>query len=81
MIKLSLIEVIEHFPQYDIAVWNAGSQEEFRNAFERIYNEYAEHGVQIEKPVISSFKDEDGRTVLNLEDPFNRDFMDDDFHF
>lgn len=78
---ISLEETIEYFPQYDIAFWDAGSQEEFRNAFERIYNEYAEHGVQIEKPVISSFKDEDGRTVLNLEDPFNRDFMDDDFHF
>lgn len=78
---ITLEETIEYFPQYDIADWDVGSQEEFRNAFERIYNEYAEHGVVIEKPVISSFKDEDGRTVLNLEDPFNRDFMDDDFHF
>lgn len=78
---MNLKSVMEYFPQYDIASWDTGSQEEFRNAFERIHNEYAEHGVQIEKPVISSFKDEDGRTVLNLEDPFNRDFMDDDFHF
>lgn len=78
---ITLNLLIEYFPQYDIADWDLGSQEEFRNAFERIYNEYAEHGVKIEKPVISFFKDEDGRTVLNLEDPFNRDFMDDDFHF
>lgn len=53
---MTLSEVIEYFPQYDIADWDAASQEEFRNAFERIYNEYAEHGVVIEKPVISSLK-------------------------
>lgn len=73
--------MISYSPQYNISSWDVGSQEEFRNAFERICNEYAEHGVVIEKPVISFFKDEDGRTVLNLEDLFNRDFMDDDFHF
>lgn len=77
---MTLEQVIEYFPQYDIADWDTGSQEEFRNAFERIYNEYAERSVKIDKPVVSVFRDEEG-PILNLQDPFNRDFIDDDFHF
>lgn len=81
LISVSLEETIDYFSQYNIVNWDGGSQEEFRNTFKRIYKEYAEHGVVIEKPVILSFIDEDGRKVLKLENPFNRDFIDDDFHF